>query len=112
MKKTAALLISLIMIFALVACGPVTDDNPDVKVHQSADGTVTYVGFEKAAQIAINSIGMEKKEAKKIEAKVDFDEEEEVYDVEFHAGKMDHDFEIDAVTGEILEHDVDVNFGY
>ena len=109
MKKILAVLLSLIMIFTFAACD--SNDGGEAELHQNADGTVTYVGFEKAGKIAVQSLGMGK-EGKHVDPQVEFDEEDEIYEVFLHVGKMDHDFEIDAVTGEILEHEVEVNFGY
>ena len=109
MKKILAVLLSLIMIFTFAACD--SNDGGEAELHQNVDGTVTYVGYEKAVEIAKQSLGMGK-EGKNVKAEVEFDADDEVYEISMHVGKMDHDFEIDGVTGEILEHEVEVNFGY
>lgn len=71
-----------------------------------------YIGKAKAKQIAFKHAGIDASKATKVEVEFDFDNGVAVYEVDFHADKVDYDYEINAITGKIIkaEKEKDVDF--
>lgn len=62
-----------------------------------------YIGEERAKKIALDHAGVAEKDTRKLEVELDYDDGRMVYEVEFHLGNNEYDFEIDAKSGRILE---------
>ena len=76
----------------------------------SSSGTASekaYIGKQKATAIALRHAGFSENEVKELEAEFDIDkvngETVMVYEVDFHANNTKYDYDIDAVTGEIIK---------
>ena len=69
--------------------------------------TVAYIGEEQAKTIALGHAGLTAASVTFIKASFDWDNGRAVYDVEFYSGNTEYDYEIDAVTGDIVEWDHD-----
>ena len=65
-----------------------------------------YIGVEKAKSIALKDAGVSG--ATFVKAKLDSEDGVKVYDVEFYKANVEYDYEIDAITGKILEKDRDI----
>ena len=65
-----------------------------------------YIGVEKAKSIALKDAGVSG--ATFVKAKLETEDGVKVYDVEFYKGNVEYDYEIDAITGKILEKDKDI----
>ena len=65
-----------------------------------------YIGVEKAKSIALKDAGVSG--ATFVKAKLDTEDGVKVYDVEFYKANVEYDYEIDAITGKILEKDRDI----
>ena len=65
-----------------------------------------YIGVEKAKSIALKDAGVSG--ATFVKAKLDSEDGVKVYDVEFYKANVEYDYEIDAVTGQIREKDLDI----
>ena len=65
-----------------------------------------YIGVEKAKSIALKDAKVSR--ATFVTAKLETEDDVEVYDVEFYKGNVEYDYEIDAITGKILEKDLDI----
>lgn len=63
------------------------------------------IGEERALAIALEKFSLSKSEVRKIEVKLDEEDGRLIYEVEFKVNSMEYSFEIDAVTGAILEYD-------
>ena len=66
----------------------------------------SYIGLEKAKSIALKDAGVSG--VTFVKAKLDSDDGVKVYDVEFYKGNVEYDYEIDAITGQIREKDLDI----
>lgn len=62
-----------------------------------------YIGAEKARTVALESVGVSSEKATFTKAEMDEDDGVPVYELEFYTGVNEYEFEIDALTGEILE---------
>lgn len=66
-----------------------------------------YIGKDKALEIALAKAGFVKSQISLEKVKLDTDDGIKVYDVEFYAGNVEYDFEIDAVKGTVLKFEKD-----
>lgn len=67
-------------------------------------GTATYISVDQAKQTALDHAGFTADQVRFSSAKLDNDNNEKPeYEIEFYVDKMEYDYDIDAVTGEILE---------
>ncbi len=66
------------------------------------------IGVEKAKSIALKNAGLKAKNVAFVRAKLDSDDGRQVYDIEFYSNGVEYDYEIDAISGAILEKDTDI----
>ncbi len=64
-----------------------------------------YIGYDRAKEIALDHAGLTADGVTKLEAELDKERTNVVYDVSFDANGYEYDYEIDAVSGEILRSD-------
>ena len=66
---------------------------------------------EGALDIALKHAGVEMSDVTRKKVRLDFDDDlgKTLYDVEFHVGAKEYNYDIDSVTGEICEFDVDMD---
>ena len=71
------------------------------------NSTEQYIGDAKAKAIALSAAGLSESQVSRM--KISFDREDGVmiYEVEFNSGRMEYEYEIDAISGNILKADVD-----
>jgi len=69
--------------------------------------TTTYISKNKALSIAYKNAGVSSKNVKQLE--VEFDKSDKKYEIEFKVGKKEYSYEIHAVSGKILEKDVEMD---
>lgn len=68
-----------------------------------------YIGEEKAKEIALNHAEINEADASFVKSKFEYDDGIAVYEIEFYSGKTEYEYKINAVSGEIIEYDVDNN---
>ncbi|MDO5548719.1 MAG: PepSY domain-containing protein [Eubacteriales bacterium] len=76
----------------------------------SAQTSSDYIGEKKAKKIALKDAGLTSSDVSALRVVLDIDDDGDdptVYDVEFYAGNTEYDYEIDAVSGDILSKDAD-----
>lgn len=80
---------------------------PATQATQAAaqDNDDDVIGVDAAKSIALKHAGVSS--ASFMKAYLDYDDGIRVYDIEFTAGNKEYDYEINAYTGKILDHDVD-----
>ncbi len=79
----------------------------EVKKVKKATTNKSYIGVNKAKEIALTHAGVSASKADFIKAKLDKDDGKRVYEVEFYQGTMEYEYTIDAYTGKILEWDME-----
>ena len=124
MKKNRILIaaaLSLALVFALAGCGatqstagngssllsPVAAPGNQV-LADVAGSDSDYLTGEEAKQIALEDAGLAADAVTFLRVKLDLDDGRSEYDVEFYQGQTEYDYEIDAVTGQILSCDRDI----
>ncbi len=80
---------------------PVTDDAPSVDVK--------YISVDEAKAIALAHAGLDAANVRFEEAEFDLDDGRAVYELEFRSGAYEFEYEIDALTGKVLEADKEFN---
>jgi uncharacterized membrane protein YkoI len=67
-----------------------------------------YIGEAKAQSIALSTAGLSASQAVRMKVEFDYEHGSAVYEVEFRdSGRMEYEYEVDAVNGTILESDVE-----
>ena len=125
MKKTMLFTLSSALLAAmlLTGCGGnnSTANDPDqgTVVPQTGSAaaaasttaqTADYIGEDKAKEIALADAGQEEANVADLQVYLDEDQDGDdpaAYDVEFFVDTDEYDYEIDAVTGDIISRDVD-----
>ena len=72
-------------------------------------GTVQDIGYAKAKSIAMNHAGVSENEAYDMDIELDDEDGILVYEVEFKSGGMEYSYEINAATGTILKHEMELD---
>lgn len=67
----------------------------------------SYIGKEKAKNIALKNAGISAKNVKKIEIELDADDGIIVYDIDFIANNIEYEYEINAKTGDIIKKETE-----
>lgn len=67
------------------------------------------ISEEEAKSIALKDAGVKETDATILSVKQEIDDGVEEYEVDFKVGTTEYDYTIDAISGKILEKDVDVN---
>lgn len=88
----------------------ITDPNTPATA-PSTPSSADLIGEAKAKEIALNHAKLSASDVTFVHAELDWEDGRRVYDVEFYSGSKEYDYEIDAVTGEILSYDYDAE-GY
>jgi len=81
-------------------------ETPDYTL-QSDPQAGSYIGVDKAKDIALQAAQVAAADARFLKAGLDWEDGRAVYEVEFCSQRTEYDYEIDAVTGEILSWDND-----
>lgn len=71
----------------------------------TAKDTASYISAAKAKEIALKHAGVTAGSATFVKAERDRENGRAVYEVEFYDGVFEYDYEIDAVSGKVLEYD-------
>lgn len=74
----------------------------------SSAGAETFIGEEKAKEIALQKAGLSAADVKFVRVEIDRENGVPVYEVEFNEGPKEYSAEIKADDGTILEWDVDM----
>lgn len=73
----------------------------------TTESNETYIGENKAVEIALNHAGLTKAQVTSLEAELDEDDGRWEYSVQFEQGNKEYEYEIDAYTGKIIDFSVD-----
>ncbi|MEY8322307.1 PepSY domain-containing protein [Lachnospiraceae bacterium 54-11] len=79
--------------------------NPTNSAINSSDNN--YIGVDRAKEIALNHAQLNESDVQFVKAKLENDDGGVEYEIEFYSGRTEYDYTIDAVSGNIIEYDVD-----
>ena len=82
-------------------------ETPDYAV-RADDQAAAYIGEEKALSLALADAGVKAEDALVLKTALDWDDDKAVYEVEFCAAETEYDYDLDALTGAVIEKDLDL----
>ena len=91
-----------------------TNSQTDTKQQQNSNASGAseqqYIGTEAAKLAALNHAGLKSDEVNFVHAHLESDDGIWQYDIEFHKDTTEYDYDIDALTGEVLSFDHDAEY--
>jgi len=69
-----------------------------------------YIGTSKAKAIALNHAGVNSSHIEDFEVELDYDDGRMIYEVEFEVNGREYEYDIDAITGEIISYDIEGDY--
>ncbi len=87
----------------------VTDADVIINSEQKPKEDKAYIGEERAKEIALDKAGLKENQVKALKVKLDFDDGIRQYEVEFMHNYVEYDVDINAVDGEILKFEKDID---
>ena len=70
--------------------------------------TSEHIGKEKAKDIALAKAGLSEEEVSELKSEFELDKSIAIYEVSFIKDGMEYEYDIDALTGEIIDEDIEV----
>lgn len=77
-------------------------------INNNTTNTGNYIGTDKAKEIALNHAGLSNSQVTFKKVKLDIDYDFATYEIEFYHNYYEYEYEIDAITGEILKYERDM----
>ena len=68
-----------------------------------------FIGEARAKNIALTHAGFAENEVRRLRVEFDYDDGRAEYDVEFDVGQIEYSYEIDAVNGNILSYEAEMD---
>ncbi|RKW46516.1 MAG: peptidase, partial [Lachnospiraceae bacterium] len=84
------------------------DEDAGSSMKDTADAGNKQIGIEAAKQIALADAKVALKDVTFIKAELDNEDGRAVYEIEFYSGNVEYDYDIDALSGEIISNDFDI----
>lgn len=88
-----------------------SEDTSDASADTSSteSSSASHIGDDAAKEIALKDAGVAEADCTELEVELDTDDAVVHYDVDFKAGGMEYDYEIDAATGSILKGEAEID---
>ena len=67
----------------------------------------SYIGVDKAKELALASAGLSASDVTFTKTKLDFDDNTAVYDIDFYSATHKYEYEINATTGAVMQKDIE-----
>jgi uncharacterized membrane protein YkoI len=71
---------------------------------QSGNTAGESITSDQALEIALKTAGLSRSDISRLKTETDTEHGKSVYEIEFHSGKTEYEFEIDAATGDVLKY--------
>ena len=84
-----------------------SNNNTSNNTTNNSTTTGSYIGRERAQEIALNHAGLSSGEVRFDKVELDVDDNRTTYEIEFDYNYYEYEYDIDAYTGEILKSEVD-----
>ena len=68
-----------------------------------------YIGEDAAKRIAFDDAGVAEQDTSRLRVELDTDDGVTKYEVDFHVSQMEYEYDIDPVTGAILERSAEID---
>ena len=80
---------------------------PAAPAAQPAPAASAEITKEAALAIALEHAGLTEDQISWLRNKLDYDDGRKIYEIEFNVGRTEYNYDIDALTGRILEYSID-----
>ena len=112
-RKRLFVMIAFSVAFGVAGCGNDKSGNVSAEIQNQTEKqdplrNTSIISEEEARSIALTDAQVEAEAVTNIRIKFTVDDGRQVYDVEFYVTNQEYDYEIDAVTGEITEKDMEI----
>lgn len=113
--STACIAIAALIIAAVIAVNSNRGDTTSASLPKDsmaateASAEPQKITPDEAKAIALSEAGFKEEEVRLLKVQRERDDGRLVYEVSFYAGKTEYEYTIDAVSGDIVEYDVDSN---
>ena len=106
-------MIAFSVALGVAGCGNDKSGNVSAEIQNQTEKqdplrNTSIISEEEARSIALTDAQVEAEAVTNIRIKFTVDDGRQVYDVEFYVTNQEYDYEIDAVTGEITEKDMEI----
>ena len=120
MKKLFGLVAVILSLMIIVsACGgskkvessvaaSATSEASGSKSGAQAEQESGEITLAEAKKIALDHAGVKEEDAVFVKEKLDYDDGRKEYEIEFYSDNLEYDYEIDAITGDIISFDKDI----
>lgn len=82
-------------------------DEANPVVNAANNSGNNYIGVDLAKEIALNHANLNESDVRFAKEEFENDDGRTEYEIEFYSGQTEYDYTIDAVSGNIIEYDVD-----
>ena len=111
--KRLFVMIAFSVALVVAGCGNDKSGNVSAEIQNQTEKqdplrNTSIISEEEARSIALTDAQVEAEAVTNIRIKFTVDDGRQVYDVEFYVTNQEYDYEIDAVTGEITEKDMEI----
>lgn len=112
-RKRLFVMIAFSVALGVAGCGNDKSGNVSAEIQNQTEKqdplrNTSIISEEEARSIALTDAQVEAEAVTNIRIKLTVDDGRQVYDVEFYVTNQEYDYEIDAVTGEITEKDMEI----
>ena len=112
-RKRLFVMIAFSVALGVAGCGNDKSGNVSAEIQNQTEKqdplrNTSIISEEEARSIALTDAQVEAVAVTNIRIKFTVDDGRQVYDVEFYVTNQEYDYEIDAVTGEITEKDMEI----
>lgn len=87
--------------------GNVTNPTTSTTAPTTPPVSSTYIGDAAAIATALGHAGVSESQVRELKCEFDWDDGRAVYEVEFESGRYEYEYEIDALSGTILQYEID-----
>lgn len=89
--------------------GEVLDKDWESVSFSGGSADATYIGVDEAKEAALTHAGLTAAQVTFTKAKAEKDDGRHLYDIEFFADHVEYEYEVDAVTGRVIDFEKDVD---
>ena len=73
----------------------------------NTSGNTNYIGDDAALSAALTHAGLSSSDISGQKVEFDFDDGSAIYEIEFRSGRYEYEYEIDAVSGQVIKSEMD-----
>lgn len=92
---------------ALTSATVIKSDRESYGSGGNTSGNTSYVGEDAALTAALTHAGLSASDISRQKVEFDFDDGYAIYEIEFRSGRYEYEYEVDAVSGQVLKSEMD-----